>query len=232
MSPLHRMVMLEDLQVARRHLSQCFPPEQNIFQWSLAVYHEAVTRRLLGLTQAGLEGNEIVSLLQWILHVYHGEDLLGSDQLEIQRDLLPSILSEDEMDGLVQSYLSNMKCNYHTWMVNTIKQEQEDWQAEIDPELDMDGCYYTSTPVLLNRMVEDNILVSSTISDTLIEKTFSISIEQLLVFGQMYRQTSQEFREGRQAIKRDVTTANNCGKLLALTEVGEVTGRANVTLVL
>ena len=75
------MLMLEDLTVSRRHLSQCFPAEQNIFQWSLAVYHEAVTRQVLDIIQSGLEGNEIVCLLQWILKVYHGEELLGSEDL-------------------------------------------------------------------------------------------------------------------------------------------------------
>ena len=214
--------MLEDLKLARRHLSECFPPEQNIFQWSLAVYHEAVTRQVLDIIQAGLEGNEMVCLLQWILKVYHGEELLASEELDINRDLLPSILSQDEIDGLLQTYLSNMKCNYDTWMVNTIKQEQEDWETDQEPELDMEGCSYTSTPVLLNRMMEDNLLVTSTISDSLIRKTFCISIEQFLVFGQMYRQTLQEFRERKANLdtsKTEVIVSNNCGKFLALTEV-------------
>ena len=144
--------------------------------------------------------------------------------LDINKDLLPSILSQDEIDGLLQTYLSNMKSNYDTWMINTIKQEQEDWQAESDPEIDMDGCYYTSTPVLLNRMMEENIMVSSTISDSLIERTFSLSVEQLIVFGQMFRRTIEEFREMKESrmtdtIKREVTTANNCGKFLDLAEV-------------
>ena len=142
--------------------------------------------------------------------------------LDINPDLLPSILSQDEIDGLLQTYLSNMKCNYDIWMVNTIKQEQEDWEADQEPDLDMEGCSYTSTPVLLNRMMEDNLLVTSTISETLIKKTFFISIEQFLVFGQMYRQTLQEFRERKANLETsntEVTVSNNCGKFLALTEV-------------
>ena len=73
--------MLGDLKVSRRHLSECFPSEHNIFQWSLAVYHEAVTRQVLDIIQSGLEGTEIICLLQWILKVYHGDELLGSDDL-------------------------------------------------------------------------------------------------------------------------------------------------------
>ena len=87
----------------------------------------------------------------------------------------------------------------------------------------MEGCSYTSTPVLLNRMMEDNILVSSTISDTLIQRTFYLSIEQFIVFGQMYKEAIQEFRAGKvtsDTKKCDITIANNCGKFLELLEVG------------
>ena len=62
-----RIIMLEDLKTAKKHLVNCFPPEQNIFQHCLSLYHEAVTKRILRLIEDGLEGNEFVSLLQWIL---------------------------------------------------------------------------------------------------------------------------------------------------------------------
>ena len=36
-------------------------------------------------------------------------------------------------------------------MGNTIRQETEDWTGAAEPEMDMENCYYTSTPVLINR---------------------------------------------------------------------------------
>ena len=99
----------------------------------------------------GLEGNEFVSLLQWVISVYPGQELLGHDRLDLDPDMIPSVLAEEEIEKLVMVYLSNMKTNYETWMTNTIKQEVEDWTGDTQPETDMDNCYYTSTPVLINR---------------------------------------------------------------------------------
>ena len=45
-----------------------------------------------------------------------------------------------------------MRYNYVTWMTNAIEQEQKEWsQEEGEPEVDSDGCFYTSTPFLINR---------------------------------------------------------------------------------
>lgn len=146
-----RIVMLEDLLVAKKYLHHCFPPEQNIFQYCLSLYHEAVTKQILSLMAQGLEGNEYVSLLQWVLQVYPGKELLGHEHLEVPLNLIPAILSEDENASLITTYLSNMSENYQTWMKNTVLQEQTDWLGETEPESDLDNCYYTSTPVLINR---------------------------------------------------------------------------------
>ena len=146
-----RIVMLEDLLIAKKFLVNCFPPEQNIFQYCLSLYHEAVTTQILSLKNQGLEGNEYVSLLQWILQVYPSKQLLGNDQLDLEPDLIPSILSEEEVEELIDVYLTNMSENYAAWMNNTIKQEQEEWLGDTKPEEDLNSCYYTSTPVLINR---------------------------------------------------------------------------------
>ena len=98
-----------------------------------------------------MEGNEFVSLLQWVISVYPGQELLGHDRLDMDPDMIPSVLAEEEIEKLVMVYLSNMKSNYETWMSNTIKQEVEDWTGDTEPETDMDNCFYTSTPVLINR---------------------------------------------------------------------------------
>ena len=162
-----RIIMLEDLRTAKKHLVHCFPPEQNIFLYILSLYHEAITKQILRVRAAGLEGTEFVSLLQWILQVkmrkmcrrtgsgcmqvYPGPELLGHDSLQLAADLVPALLSEEEVEELVAVYLDTMATNYEVWMGNTIRQEQEDWVGDLEPETDVDNCYYTSTPVLINR---------------------------------------------------------------------------------
>ena len=73
------------------------------------------------------------------------------DPLDLEPDLIPPILSEEEVEALVRVYLENMRSNYDMWMGNTIRQEAEDWSGEAEPELDVENCFYTSTPVLVNR---------------------------------------------------------------------------------
>ena len=46
-----RIVMLEDLKIAKKHLVHCFPPEQNIFQYCLSLYHSAVTNQILDIIE-------------------------------------------------------------------------------------------------------------------------------------------------------------------------------------
>ena len=44
-------------------------------------------------------------------------------------------------------------------------------------------------------MVEDNLLVSSTISESLVRKTFDLSLECLEKFGQMYQSIVRQYQE-------------------------------------
>ena len=83
--------------------------------------------------------------------MYPGPDLLGDDELNLQEDIIPAVLAEDEVDSLVHKYLSNMSTNYTNWMTTAISQEMEDWVGQEEIEIDLNNCYYTSTPVLINR---------------------------------------------------------------------------------
>ena len=138
-------------------------------------------------------------------------------------------------------YLENMRSNYELWMGNTIRQEAEDWSGEAEPELDVENCFYTSTPVLVNRyegrvdccvsscnnnppfkrMIEDNLLVSKTISDGLVLKTWRLSQESLLTFGHMYREAVVTYQEigSKNFIKYSVAIINNTNKFIAVFKV-------------
>ena len=190
-----RIVMLEDLRIAKHHLVHCFPPKQNIFQYCISLYHEAVTKRVLAIMDEGLEGNENVSLLQWVLQVYPGPELLGSAALGIIKNLIPPLLTDEEIARIVMAYMTFMRANYDTWMRNTIKQEREDWVSSTEPEMDMEMCYYTASPVLIYKMVDDNLEVANTISPELVQRTLQLSIEQVITYGTLYREAMLEYKE-------------------------------------
>ena len=73
------------------------------------------------------------------------------------------------------------------------------------------------------RMVEDNLLVSKTISDALVMKTWRLSQECLLTFGLMYREAVVSFMEtgtnSDNFIKYSVAIINNTNKFIAVFKV-------------
>ncbi|KFZ64893.1 Exocyst complex component 3 [Podiceps cristatus] len=65
-----RKYVLDDLLVAKTLLDQCFPPQYDIFNKLLNMYHQALSTRMQELAAEDLEANEIVSLLTWVLNTY------------------------------------------------------------------------------------------------------------------------------------------------------------------
>lgn len=189
-----RMVMLEDLRIAKHHLTPCFPPRYNISQHCISLYHGAVAARLADILEKGLEGQEYVSLLQWVLQTYPGPDLMGSPALGLEKGLIPPLLTDASIGRLTGSYLANMRDNYSSWMTNTIRQEKEEWCSDRDPDMDFDGFFHTSSPVIIYQMVEENLEVSATISQELVYKVLILGIEQVTRYGTMYRTAIQEYK--------------------------------------
>lgn len=53
----------------------------------------------------GIEGNEYVTLLSWILNTYPKHELMGSTELNIDVSTLPPLLSKETMQKLQDEYL-------------------------------------------------------------------------------------------------------------------------------
>ena len=159
-----RMLMLEDLRIAKHHLVTVFPPRYNIAQHCISLYHKVVATRLQDIIEEGLEGQEYVSLLQWVLNTYPGPELMGSSALGLEKNLIPPLLTDADVGRLISSYLGNMRDNYTSWMTNTIRQEKEDWCSDRDPDMDFDGFFHTSSPVIIYQMVDENLQVSFTVN--------------------------------------------------------------------
>ena len=189
-----RMLMLEDLRIAKKHLVHVFPPRYNIAQHCISLYHSVVSSRLEDIISEGLEGQEYVTILQWVLNTYPGPDLMGSPSLSIEKHLVPELLTEAAVNKLVAMYLGNMRDNYTSWMNNTIKQEKDDWCSDKDPEMDFDGFFHTSSPVIIYQMVDENLQVSATISQDLVSKVLLLGIEQVTRFGHLYRSAVQDYK--------------------------------------
>ena len=115
--------------------------------------------KLLEIIGCGLEGQEYVTVLSWIIQTYPGKDLMGDLSLGIPTSKVRPLLDPDTIMNLQKEYLENMHKNYMNWMQNTLSQEVEDWKKEHDPELDNDDCFHTSAPIIIYQMIDENLQV-------------------------------------------------------------------------
>lgn len=61
--------------------------------------------QLQDVVTGGIEGNEYVTLLSWVLNTYPGNELMGSSELNIDVSTLPPLLSKETMQKLQDEYL-------------------------------------------------------------------------------------------------------------------------------
>eukprot|EP00080_Pristionchus_pacificus_P022226 PDM82246.1 sec-6 [Pristionchus pacificus] len=81
-----RIHVVADLLMARNLSATCFPPDYQMYDRFVGMYHESVQRKLQGLIeddrQGGLQKAEIVQLLKWIKE-YTNDKLLGDRRLNL-----------------------------------------------------------------------------------------------------------------------------------------------------
>uniref|UniRef100_A0A1B6F7T9 Exocyst complex component 3 n=1 Tax=Cuerna arida TaxID=1464854 RepID=A0A1B6F7T9_9HEMI len=215
---LTRQLILEDLRVVKTLCGPCFPPHYNIVNEFVSMYHNCLSRHLEEIIQNGLEGNEYVSVLSWIVNTYTGPELMQHPELNIGIASVGPLLGSSVIHKLQQQYLSNMEANYVDWMQKTLETEKQDWLNGIAPEGDQDGYFHTAAPVIIFQMIDQNLQVTKTISQALTHKAMVLSMDQVAKYGIMYREAIREFKtrhfEDRSKVPffthYMITIVNNC----------------------
>ncbi|XP_046407255.1 exocyst complex component 3 [Ischnura elegans] len=216
---LTRQLILEDLRVVKTLCVPCFPPSYEITKTFLKMYHDCLSRHLQEIIQSGLQGNEIVSLLSWIMNTYPGMELMQNPELDIDKSSIKPLLEPSIVDELQQTYLKTMENNYSEWMQKTLLTEKEDWQKGEAPQGDdQDGHFHTASPVIIYQMIDQNLQVTQTISPELTFKALVLGMEQVIKYCKMYREAIIAFKcrhfEDRSQVPYFthyiITIANNC----------------------
>lgn len=219
---LIRLLILEDLRVVKTLCVPCFPPRYNIINEYIRMYHTCLSRRLEEIIQNGLEGNEYVSILAWTLNTYKGPELMGHPDLKPHTDTLGPLLPKAVVDRLTNEYLSNMEKNYTEWMQNTLKTEKQEWRSNNPPQ--MESYLRTAAPVIIFQMIDQNLQVTKSISENLTERALNLSVEQVIAYGNLYRDAIVEFKNKHFEDRSEVpyfthymiTILNNCLRLIEL----------------
>lgn len=215
---LTRKFILEDLRVVKTLCGPCFPPHYNIVNVFVSMYHNCLSSHLEEIIQNGLEGNEYVSILSWIVNTYAGPELMQHPELNIGIASVGPLLDSNLINELQHQYLSNMEGNYVDWMQKTLETEKQDWINCVAPEGDQDGKFHTAAPVIIFQMIDQNLQVTKTISQALTHKAMILSMDQVRKYGIMYGEAIREFKkrhfEDRSRVlfftHYMITIVNNC----------------------
>ncbi|XP_071106920.1 exocyst complex component 3-like [Haliotis cracherodii] len=216
---LTRQLMIDNLKVVKTLLPPVFPPEYHIVKRYVHMYHKALGVHLVELIDQELEGNEIVSLLQWV-HAYDSPDLLRHPGLNIDtRELgLGPLLENSVIEDLQNHYLKNMKTNIAEWTRNALKSDYKDWFKDEQPEADADGFYNTPLPVIIFQMMEQNLQVAQLISQDLVKKVLELFADELRQYAVEYEGEIKNFKERHLGNRNEqkyflhyvIANANNC----------------------
>ena len=224
---LTRLLFLEDLRVVKTLCVPCFPPSYDIANKFFKMYHTSLSQHLKDIINEGLEGNEYVSLLSWIINTYSGAEMLGHPELNINLTEIGSLLNTEIINELQEKYLKNMLQNYEDWMKKTLETEKIDWWSKSIPESSVNETYYhTAAPVIIFQMIGQNLQVTKTISIDLTSKALVLCIEQVIKYGFKYRQAILEFKnrhfDDRSQVPyfthHMITIVNNCMQFIELAQ--------------
>ncbi|XP_055547922.1 exocyst complex component 3 [Wyeomyia smithii] len=222
---LTRQFILEDLRVVKSLCVPCFPPHYNILQEYVNMYHNALSKYLEELIQMGLEGNEYVTILSWIMNTYPGRELMQHPDLQIDLTGVGPLVGAPVLKGMEAAYLKTMERNYLDWMTKTLETEKTDWINGV-PADTADQYYHTSAPVIIFQMIDQNLQVTNTIHSDLTFNALILSIQQVIKYGHNYRTAIIEYKE-RHFRDRSlapfftqhiITIVNNCAQIIELAQ--------------
>lgn len=144
------------------------------------------------IIQDGLKGNEHVSILAWALNTYKGIELMGHPDLREHTISLGPLLSDTVLNNLQDQYLQIMENNYKEWMQNTLKSERDEWRSNNQPQSEM--YLRTAAPVIIFQMIDQNLEVTKTISQSLTYKALILSMNQVIKYAESYREAIIDFK--------------------------------------
>ena len=192
---LIRIQTHKDLRIAKTLCVPVFPPSYKILETYIELYHEAISQRLIGIVSNGLKDQEDVTVLQWIIKTYPGEEMLTAWNLRIDPALIKPLLDEATLERLKQEYLDKKEGDFKEWMKRALEFETEDWRKERnEPEKDENDKYQTSFARTVFQMVDQNLQVADTISQELTSKLFVRSLEQFICITQDYCSAIKTFQ--------------------------------------
>ncbi|KAK0154586.1 Tumor necrosis factor alpha-induced protein 2 [Merluccius polli] len=130
-----RIRVVEDLIAAKRNAVPVYPEDYQAFQVYVESYHQAVARRLEGVTKDQLQISDIYSLLDWFYNIYN-RDVLGTVCITtpFNRSHLGPLLASETVDRLELDCLNSVRAKVTTELTQVLEEEEKKWMETLHIE--------------------------------------------------------------------------------------------------
>nr|XP_057934589.1 exocyst complex component 3-like protein 4 isoform X2 [Doryrhamphus excisus]XP_057934590.1 exocyst complex component 3-like protein 4 isoform X2 [Doryrhamphus excisus] len=133
--------VVEDLEMVKRDIRWSYPPSFMVFCTYVESYHATIRQHLNKLLQQTTQLKDLYALLDWIVHRYHSERIMGSPTLQPDmKDENPDLqLDEDFLLRLTEKFCTTVKEDMITFLDRLIELENKDmWTATQHPDKEED----------------------------------------------------------------------------------------------
>ncbi|XP_008064939.1 exocyst complex component 3-like protein [Carlito syrichta] len=180
-----RVALPAELATAEALVAPCCPPHYNVVQLWAHTLHSGLRHSLQQLL-AGPElgAADTFALLHWALQVYLGKEMMGSLELGPEADVsrLEPLLTLENIEQLEATFVAKVQVNVSQWLQKALDGEVAEWGREQEPNTDSSGFYHSPMPAIVLQILDENIRVTSLVSESLQRRVHGMALSELGAF--------------------------------------------------
>nr|XP_012598058.1 exocyst complex component 3-like protein isoform X6 [Microcebus murinus] len=211
-----RVALPAEMATAEALVAPCCPPHYKVVQLWAHTLHSGLRRRLQQLlTGPELGASDAFALLHWALHVYLGQEMMGSLELGPEADVsqLEPLLTLENVEQLEATFVAKVQASVAQWLQKALDGEVAEWSQEQEPNTDPSGFYYSPMPAIVLQILDENIRVTSLVSESLQRRVHGMALSELGAFLRSFNDALIRF--SRDHLSGEATAPHYVSYLLA-----------------
>ncbi|ROK15755.1 Exocyst complex component 3-like protein 4 [Anabarilius grahami] len=187
--------VVEDLERVKTELLSSYPEDFKVFETYVSCHHEAVGEHLKTLLEKVTELKDYYALLDFIIHRYPSEKIMGSCSLqpELKEDQRVLSLDKNFLNQIKIKYCSRLQADMRTSLDRIIELENEEmWKEKRKPNID-EGIYSSHIDMDICTNIKGHVQGSRRIDENLEQKVVRSCLEELKTFPKRFESAFVEW---------------------------------------
>lgn len=187
--------VVNDLETVKAELVSSYPADFNVFETYVSCHHEIVEEHLKGLQEKVTELKDHYAFLDFIIHRYASEKIMGSSSLqpEMKEEWKALPIDKDFLNQIKSKYCSRLQTDMRKSLDRIIDLENEEmWINRRKPTID-EGLYSSHMDMDIWTNIKGHVQGSSRIDVNLEEKVLRSCLEELKLFPKRFESAFVEW---------------------------------------